>query len=211
MLALIGAVTAASLMVLRVPRSLWALVGAMLMLGAAGYAWQEQSDLPAQFAVADAVKLPPSPTYKALRDTMFGRFGGESMYFGVSDVALSIGHVDTAARMLTGGVDAAPGNAALWTELGNVIALHDRGMVSPASLLAYRRAMTVAPQHPGPPFFLGLALVRSGQFADARRYWARALALTPKNASYRPEIAQRLELLDRLLAAMAKQPGMPAP
>ncbi len=205
MLALIGLTTAALLAVLRLPRLLWPLAGAALMLGAAGYAWQGQPDLAAQPVAADAVKLPPTAAYKNLRDTFFGRFTGESMYFGISDAALTNGDPDFAARALTGGVDYAPRNAALWSELGNVIALHDRGVVSPAALLAYRRARMLAPQNPGPPLFLGLAYIRAGEFAKARPLWQHALDLTPKNASYRDEIARRLALLDMLLAEIARE------
>lgn len=204
-LVLIMAATAALLVVLRLPRTLWPLAGAALMLGAAGYTWQGQPDLPAQPVAADAVKMPPSPAYKKLRDTFFGRFGGESMYFGISDVGLADGDPDFAARALAGGVDYAPRNAAMWNELGNVIALHDRGAVSPAALLAYRRAMQLAPQNPGPPLFLGLAYIRAGEYAKARPLWLHALALTPKNASYRSEITQRLALLDQLLAELARE------
>ena len=64
---------------------------------------------------------------------------------------------------------------------------------------SFRRAMSLAPGHPGPPFFLGLAYIRAGQFAEARQWWARALRLTPADAGYRPEIADRLALLDAAL------------
>lgn len=199
-LALIAATTATLLVVLRVPRLLWSLIGSVLMLGAAGYAWQGQPMLAGQPTASESIKLPVDPTYKALRDALFGRFGGESMYFGISDVALAGGKTEFAARIMTGGVDYAPKNPALWTELGNVIALHDNNIVSPASLFAYQQAMRVAPDHPGPPFFLGWAYVRAGQLAAARPYWARALALSPAKAEYRFEIAKRLALLDAYLA-----------
>src|SRR3546814_11342997 len=69
------------------------------------------------------------------------------------------------------------------------------------TLLPYTTLVrSLAPKHPGPPFFLGLAYVRAGEFAEARPFWARALDLTPGDASYRPEIAVRLMLLDRFLA-----------
>ncbi|MBS0480235.1 MAG: hypothetical protein JSR79_13185 [Proteobacteria bacterium] len=199
-LALIAVTTAALLVALRVPRLLWSLTGSMLMLGAAGYARQGQPLLAGQPVAAQATPLPVDPTYKALRDALFGRFGGESMYFGISDAALSGGKTEFAARVVTGGIDYAPKNPAFWTELGNVIALHDHGLVSPASLFAYQQAMRVAPDHPGPPFFLGWAYVRAGQFAAARPYWARALRLSPAKASYREDIARRLALLDRFIA-----------
>lgn len=200
MLALIAVTAAALLVVLRVPRLLWSLVASVLMLGAAGYAWQGQPALPGQPTEPQSVKLPVDPTYKAMREALFGRFGGESMYFGISDVALASGNLKVAGRVVTGGVDYAPKNPALWTELGNVIALHDNNLVSPASLFAYQQAMRVAPDHPGPPFFLGWAYVRAGQLAEARPYWARALRLTPAGASYRFDIAKRLALLDAYLA-----------
>jgi len=200
MLALIAVTVAALLVVLRVPRLLWSLTASMLMLGAAGYAWQGQPMLAGQPVAAERIKLPVDPTYKALRGSFFGRFGGESMYFGISDVALADGNTELAARVMTGGVDYAPKNPALWAELGNVIALHDQGLVSPASLFAYKQAMRVAPDHPGPPFFLGWAYVRAGDLAAARPYWARALALAPAKAEYHGEIAKRLALLDAYLA-----------
>ncbi len=198
-LALIGASVAALFAWLRMPRIVWPLAGSALMLGAAGYAWQGSPAQPSHVVAADTVKLPPDPRYTALRDTFFGRFGGESIYFGVSDAALSNGNTRVAARVLAGGVDYAPKNVALWTELGNAIALHDEGNVSPAALLAYRQAMLVSPAHPGPRFFLALSYLRAGDLAQGRAWLARALALTPKDASYRDEIAVRLAALDRVM------------
>jgi tetratricopeptide (TPR) repeat protein len=180
-------------------------MGAALMLGAAGYAWQGEPGLPSHPVAYDAVKSPPSPGYKAMRDILFGRFGGESMYFAISDIGLKDGDTVFAAGAVIGGTNYAPNNAAFWTELGNIIALHDDGHVSPASLLAFRRAMQVAPSHPGPPYFLGLAYIREGQYAAARPWWRHALALSPQGASYRVEIAKRLEMLDLLLAELDRE------
>ncbi|HEX4693955.1 tetratricopeptide repeat protein [Sphingomonas sp.] len=205
-LALLGVTTAALFVVLRVPRLLWPLVGATLMLGAAGYAWQGAPGLPGHPVSAEAVKLPVEPVYKEMRDTLFGRFNGESLYFGISDRMLGDGDTKAAAAVMTGGVRYAPQNAALWSELGNVLALHDHNTVSPASLFAFQQAMRLAPTHPGPPFFLGWAYIRSGQLAEAQPYWVRALALTPKDASYRSAIADRLAALNGFLAAGAPPP-----
>ena len=66
--------------------------------------------------------------------------------------------------------------------------------------------MRVAPDHPGPPFFLGWAYVRAGQLALARPYWAHALRLSPAKAEYRDDIAKRLALLDAYLAQAKRQP-----
>ncbi|MDB5677856.1 hypothetical protein [Sphingomonas bacterium] len=202
-LATLGATAAALLALLRVPKLLWSMVGSALMLGAAGYARQGEPALSGHPVKADAVKLPVDPGYIQMRDAMFGRFGGESIYFGISDRELDAGDTQLAADVVIGAVRYAPKNVAFWTELGNVAALHDHGFVSPTSLFAYNQAMRLAPDHPGPPFFLGWAYLRDGQPAAARPYWARALALAPPQSEYRDAIAKRLALLDAYLA----QPG----
>ena len=72
--------------------------------------------------------------------------------------------------------------------------------MSQPARFAFDQAMRIAPDHPAPPFFLGLAHVRADEYAAARPLWARAAALSREGASYRRDIALRLALLDRLLA-----------
>ena len=74
------------------------------------------------------------------------------------------------------------------------------GGVSPAARFAFDRAMKLAPDHPGPPFFLGLELIRSGAFREARPWWRRAYRLTPTGIGYRQAIGERLALLEQFLA-----------
>ncbi|THD36958.1 MAG: hypothetical protein E7773_05290 [Sphingomonas sp.] len=205
-LAGIGIAAAGLLVALRVPRLLWSLVASFLMLGAAGYAWQGQPALAAHPVVADAVKYPVDPAYKDMRDAMFGRFGGESIYFGISDSQLGGGDPRAAASVLIGAVQYAPKNTAFWTELGNVLAINDHGAVSPTALFAFKRAMQLSPQYPGPPFFLGFAYLRDGQPVVARQYWALALALAPQQSEYRDGIAQRLAMLDAYIAQAGAAP-----
>ena len=88
---------------------------------------------------------------------------------------------------------------ALWTGLGMAYAQHD-GSVSPPALFAFRHAIHLAPSHPAPYYFLGMAYINSGQVAQARPYWARALALTPPGLSYRSQIADQLQRVDGYLA-----------
>jgi len=93
----------------------------------------------------------------------------------------------------------------LWTGLGTTLASHDGNAVSPPALFAFRQAIRVAPQHPAPYFFLGLAYVRAADYPAARQAWVKALALSPERASYRRDIAVRLALLDRLLDAQPQR------
>ncbi|RIA46889.1 tetratricopeptide repeat protein [Hephaestia caeni] len=205
-LIVIGAGTAGALALLGVGRGLWSLVGAALMLGATGYALQGRPGEAGSPAEADAQRIEIDPGIVKLRGAMMGNFTAETPYLAASDAMIRSGAPDAGAAVMLAGIRKMPRDMVLWTGLGDALAQHDGGVVSPASLFAFRRAMALAPKHPAPPFFLGLAYVRAGEFAEARPYWARALDLTPGDASYRPEIAVRLMLLDRFLAVANGEP-----
>lgn len=188
------------LVLLRVDRRLWSMVGAALMLGAAGYAWQGHPGSPAAPARANGRLAADDPALIQLRDAMFGRFTADGTYLIAADALARAGDERSAVRALLGGINRYRSSAMLWTALGNAYAAHDGDIVSPPSLFAFRQAIRLAPDHPGPHFFLGLAYIRAQDYAAARNAWGRALALSPERASYRRDIAVRLELLDRLLA-----------
>ena len=137
---------------------------------------------------------------------MVGRYRADTAYLVAADAMTRIGNPGYAVNVVLGGISKYPDSLALWTGLGMSLATHDGSQVSPAALFAFQQAARLNPKHVAPPFFLGLAYVRAGNFAAARPYWARALALTPAGVSYRPAIAARLTLLDRFLAEMAKAP-----
>lgn len=209
-LAVLGIAAMAALLLLRIPRTLWSFVGAGLMLGAAGYALQGSPTLPGHPVVANAVKPPADdPQLTDLRDRMLGKFSADWSYQVAADAMTNSGDPQAAVQVMLGGIRKIPRSMALWTGLGTAYAAHDK-QVSPASLFAFRQAARLQPLNPAPPFFLGLALVRANEFARARPLWARALALTPPDVSYRRDIESRLQLLDRYLAAMeAESPPPP--
>ena len=202
-LLLIAGTSFAALVALRVDRRLWSMVGAALMLGAAGYAWQGNPMRPGAAPRSNAALQADDPELVTLRDAMFGRFTADGTYLIAADALARSGDRRSAVIALLGGINRYRSSAMLWTALGTTLAAHDRDVVSPPALFAFQQAMRLAPDHPGPRFFLGLAYIRAGEFQLARRYWAQALALTPERASYRKDIAVRLALLDRLLAQQA--------
>jgi cytochrome c-type biogenesis protein CcmH/NrfG len=199
-LAAIGAVAAGLLAWLKVDRLLWTMVGSALMLGAAGYALQGDPALPAHPVVTALAPPPEEGDLNDLRDRMLERYTGQAAYLVAADAMTRIGDRRSAVRVLLGGIRVAPRSLVLWTGLGEALAAHDGNQVSPSALFAFQQAMRLAPRHPAPPFFLGLAYVRAGNLEAAQPYWARALALTPKTVSYREDIAIRLALLNRVLA-----------
>ncbi|MDP5277928.1 cytochrome c biogenesis factor-like protein [Sphingomonas sp. DG1-23] len=192
------------------PRKLWTVAATALMLGAAGYAWQGSPGLAGHPVTSVAEKGEIDPEIVAIRDAMFGRFNFTWASFMRADAMTRAGAPDTAVRAMILTTRQAPGDGGAWTWLGIKLAENDGNQISPASKFAFERGIQLAPQHPGPPFFYGLALIREGKFAEARPYWAKAVALTPEKASYRAALAARLMLLDRLLEAKAAE-EKPAP
>ena len=208
-LAVIAAAVCALLAAMKVDRLLWSMVASALMLGAAGYAWQGQPALAGHPATPGLAPTPDDSAMLDLRDQMLERYTGAAAYLVAADAMTRIGDRRAAVQVLLGGIRVAPKSLVLWTGLANALSAHDANQVSPPALFAFQQAMRLAPKHPAPPFFLGLAHVRSGDFAKARPYWARALALTPADISYRGEIATRLALLDRFLAMQDPVAGQP--
>jgi Flp pilus assembly protein TadD len=199
-LILLGGGAMAALSLLGLSRSLRSLMGAGLMLGAAGYALQGSPSLPASPARPAIAAAGQDPELIALRGQMLGRFTADDAYLTAADAIAASGDRHGAAALLLAGLHAMPRSVALWTALGSALAAHDADTVSPAALFAFQQAARLSPRHPAPPFFLGMAYVRAGDFASAQGAWRRALAVTPAGAPYRTGIAQRLALLDRYLA-----------
>lgn len=198
-LIVLAAAAFGAMIALRVPRLLWSMVGAALMLGATGYALQGSPALPASPVEPDRNSLVVDEALANLRTDMFGRYGAESAYLTAADALSRGGNPRYEVEALLGGIRTSPKSVQLWTALGDALARHDR-QLSPASRFAFDRARQLEPAHPGPYFFLGVAQLRSNDFAAARDSWRLALSKTPTDAPYRTAIAQRLALLGRLLS-----------
>lgn len=196
----LGAGSFALLVALRIDRTMWSFAGAALMLGATGYALQGSPSTPARPAEPVVDRSAAEPEMMDLRDRMLGRFSGDGAYQVAADAMTRAGDQKAAVNVLLGGIRAVPNSVLLWTALGNALVAHDGDQVSPAALFAFQQAARLSPRHPAPPFFLGLARIRAGDFAAARPLWMLAYRLSPDRASYKQDIGIRLALLDQYLA-----------
>lgn len=199
-LILIAALAAAALWLLGIAGPLWRLVGAAAMLGAAGYAWQGSPALAGHPVAANARPIDVDPGLVAFRAAIMPGEPGDAAVLGAADRHLRDGDVGQASRILLAAIATRPRDAALWTALGTTLAAHDAQTLSPAARFAFGRAFRLAPRSPGPPFFLGLVQVQSGEIAAARPAWQQALTLAPAGAPYRTDIAERLAMVDQFLA-----------
>ena len=194
--------------VLKAPRKGWEAIGAVLALGTAGFVSQ------ASLALPGAPKEPQQQVDKsgaALIEARRELASENAMpnqpnrWMVIADALSRNGQFGDAAGVVLGAVEKDPKNADAWLSLGNNLVAHADGNLTPAAQYAYRRAAIADPQHPGPPFFLGLALAGSGKLAEGRALWADLLARTPADAPYRSDLAERLQRLDAFIAAQDKQ------
>lgn len=176
----------------KLPRSAFEAVAAALLLGLAGYALQGRPDQPGNPVRPRAATPQVEEAEIALRDKMGQRFGSAGQYLMTADGAMRAGLPAAAVGFIKRGLRDHPNDPDLWLGLGNALIVHNEGQISPAATFAFQRAADLAPDHPGPPFFMGLALAQNGKFAEARAIWTQLLQRAPANAPWRADLEERL-------------------
>jgi cytochrome c-type biogenesis protein CcmH len=194
-----------AVLVLRLPKQGWALFGATLLFGLAGYAMQGDPAMPAAPKQASVEAAQSGEAMVDARRALFEGGPSRPNYLTVSDAFARQGRFDQAAQLLRKGLTENPKHGEGWLALGNALVEHADGSVTPAALNAYERAEKAMPGNPGPAYFLGLALLRSGQADEALVIWQELLDSTPQDAPWREDLASRVELLNRLIAAAQAQ------
>ena len=199
---------AALAFVLKAPRGGWSAIGAALALGCAGFASQASIALPGapkeaqEQADKSGAALIEARRELASENAMPNQ---PNRWMVIADALSRNGQFGDAAGVVLGAVEKDPKNADAWLSLANNLVAHADGNLTPAAQYAYRQAAMADPAHPGPPFFLGLALAGSGKLAEGRALWADLLAKTPADAAYRADLEERLKRLDAFIAAQDRQ------
>lgn len=166
-----------------------------LLLACAGYAWQGSPGL-AGSPRAEAARPPlPQTAFAALRKDMFGQFDSADRWLGMAERYIERGDTRQGAGLIRSALRANPNNAILWTGYGDALVLHGNGVLGPAADLAFRRAVGLAPRHPGPRIFYGIALAQNGRFDEAEARWREALALSPADAPWREGLERQIEMV----------------
>lgn len=193
--------------ILRGDRATIQLLGAAVLLGVAGYALQGRPGLEGAPKPPPDRQSVPDSAFAQTREEMLGRFDRAWYWLNMSDGLARRGDTYAAAQVLRAGLRDAPRDPDLWVGLGNALVVHGGGMMSPAAQLAFGRAAALAPEHPGPRFFYGLALAQGGRFDEAERIWRALLAQAPSGADYRATVEQQLAALARSRAMGPAAPG----
>lgn len=177
------------------------LLAAALLLACAGYAWQGNPSRPGSPRAAAERPPVPETAFATLRRDMFGQFDTADRWLSIAEGRLRRGDTRGAAGVIRSAIRAHPDNSILWTGYGDALVLHGGGVLSPAADLAFRRAVALAPRHPGPRIFHGIALAQNGRFEEAERLWRQALALSPADAAWREGLEQQIEMVAQARAA----------
>lgn len=186
---------------LRLPKSGWALFGAALLFGLAGYAMQ---GFPG-YAGSPTENLPEANDNNAAmvdaRREFFGADSIPSRFVTIADGFARNGQFEDSANMLRNAITENPNDAEGWVALGNALVEHAKGSLTPAALFAYSRAERIAPSNPAPAYFLGVGLLRSGRPAETRQVWSDLLENAPDDAEWAEPLRIRLDRLDEILSA----------
>ena len=191
-LALLFAAGLALLWLLRLRGAVLQFAAAALLFGCAGYALQGHPSLAG--SPREANSLPPPIPLTDFRHAFFGHFSAEESWLSISEGLARTGDTEGAVGVLQNAVGKYPTDPQLWIGLGNALVDHS-GVLTPASEFAYQRAAELAPGHPAPLFFMGLALARSGDRDGALAMWKEVLASAPADSDWRPMVEDAVAAL----------------
>jgi len=193
LLLLLFAASLGVLWLLRVRGGMLTAAAATLLIGAAGYALQARPGLPGAPAHGSAAGA-ALPLTEA-RHAFYGNFSGAESWLRISEALARSGNTADAVGILQNAVRRYPTDAHLWVGLGNALVDNAHKLTPPAEL-AYRRAAELSPGYPGPAFFYGLALARSGDRQGAVAIWREILTKAPPGASWRPLVEGGINALE---------------
>ena len=201
-------VTVAALVVLgKAPRKSWEAIAAALVFGLAGFSYQARPDLGGAPKQAEVAQGKVGAGLVTVRQQLAGEGAIASNRWTVTADALTRqGAFGDAAGFLLGAIEENPRDSQAWLALANNLVGHADGALTPAARYAFGKAAEADPQAAGPPFFLGLALIQNGRPQQGRALWAELLARTPANAPWRTGLAERLVVLDQLMAQDSQAP-----
>jgi cytochrome c-type biogenesis protein CcmH/NrfG len=202
LLVMIIALFAALVFLGKLPRTAYELTGAALLLGVAGYAWQANPGMAGVSVEPDEKPNSFDEDSITSREEMGERFGTAREWLVFSDALNRNGRHGAAANYLRNGVKEHPNDPDLWVGLGNALVVHADGVITPAAQFAFQQAANISPEHPGPPFFLGMAYAQSGKIDQARAIWTELLERSPEEAPWRKDLESRLAAMEKMQPAL---------
>lgn len=188
-------------------------LAAALLLALAGYSWQGKPDRPGSPKAAQAREPLPDDDFTVLHPDLLGRFDRAYVWMMRADADRRAGNLIGSAQTLEAAVRNNPRSYSLWIAYAYALVAAGDGLMSPAAQLAFDRAGQLAPNHPGPLFFYGLALARGNNWDQAEQVWRGQLQeLGPNQPLYRVALEERLAAIRQARASGTPvRPAAPLP
>ena len=196
---------AAAVLLLRVGKGGWTLLGAALLFGLTGYALQGSPGQPAAPGTATAKQTVDGELLVTARREFFTEPQLPSRWIITGDGYARRGDFARAAGFYRSASEENPRDREAWLALGIALVEHAEGRLTPAALLAFERAQELDESNGGPRYFLGLSWLRAGEAARAAELWREALAKAPEDAEWRESLASRLMQLEQMLGQAGPQ------
>jgi cytochrome c-type biogenesis protein CcmH len=175
-------VAAGKTIVAGIGRSGW-IAGAAVVIAAGAIGYRIYSDRPAPTADAAAVAAPSdAASWQQLGFTRFGE-----------------GNYDEAARAYARATELSPGNAVLWSSLGEARVMASRSdPMPPAALEAFRKAVALDPKDPRARYFLAVQKDLQGDHTGAIADWLALLRDTPAGAPWDGDLRRTIEQVGKI-------------
>lgn len=189
-------------------------VVAAIALAGLGYALTGSPHEPARPAPPRATEQSLDPEGARASQALLENFGDIRAWLTLSDALIRAGRTETAVAAIESGLEANPGSPDLWVQLGIALVAHANGEVVPAARLAFDRASRLAPDHPAPAYFLGLAWLQSGEPARAIETWRALIERSSADAPWRPMVERQIAAADMMQAmgiGAGRLPAAPPP
>jgi cytochrome c-type biogenesis protein CcmH len=190
----------------RLPKGLWQVAAATILLGMTGYALQGRPAIPSSPAKSLAAKEDAAVQLIAMRNDMDQSFGGAKRWLVTADSFAKLGDYQLSASYIQAGLHKNPKDADLWSAMGLQLMLASQGQMSPPAQLAFDKARTIRPDYPAPYYFGGISRLFGGDIDGAILLWEKALSLASPNAKWRPKLESQLNAAKVLRDQAANAP-----
>lgn len=169
--------------------------------GFAGYALQGHPGQAGSPTPARAAAYHGDTRFAKERGALLQNLGDVGGWLNFADALQRAGMTGQSVEAMKVATRALPDSLDLWIGLGNALVVHGDGFVSPAARLAFARAAALAPDHPAPLYFLGMAWLQAGQPGEALKTWTELRAKSPPNAPWVPELDRKIAAAKAMASA----------
>lgn len=195
----------------RLPKGLWQVATAAILLGMTGYALQGRPTVPSSPAKSLAAKEDAAVQLVEMRADMDQSFGSAKRWLITADSFAKQGDYNLSASYIQSGLRSDPENPDLWSALGLQLMLASQGQMSRPAQLAFDKARLIRPNYPAPYYFAGLSRLFGGDLDGAILLWEKTLLLATPKAKWKPRLESQLQAAKALQAQAASAPNKPSP